>query len=77
MEGRIQNNNYTDDKGVNHYAQDIIVENVESAEAKKIAQKKTRRQTLPVNLLITTMIYHFSIKTASGTKIETSYKKSR
>ena len=29
VEGRIQNNNYTDDNGVNHYAQDIIVENVE------------------------------------------------
>ena len=40
VEGRIQNNNYTDDKGVNHYAQDIIVENVEFAGAKKDSAEK-------------------------------------
>ena len=40
VEGRIQNNNYTDDKGVNHYAQDIIVENVEFAGAKKDSGEK-------------------------------------
>ena len=34
IEGRLRNNNYTDDKGVNHYGQDIIVQTVEFSEAK-------------------------------------------
>ena len=41
VEGRIQNNNYKDNNGVQHYAQDIIVENVEFAGAKKDSDKKS------------------------------------
>ncbi len=41
VEGRLQNNNYTDDKGVNHYGQDIIVQSVEFAGAKKDGGEKT------------------------------------
>jgi len=40
VEGRIQNNNYKDNNGVQHYAQDIIVENVEFAGAKKDSAEK-------------------------------------
>jgi len=40
VEGRIQNNNYKDNNGVQHYAQDIIVENVEFAGAKKDSEQK-------------------------------------
>ena len=40
VEGRIKNNNYTGDKGVNHYAQDIIVQTVEFAGAKKDSAEK-------------------------------------
>ena len=45
VEGRIQNNNYKDNNGVNHYAQDIVVDNVEFAGAKKDGGKKSA----PVN----------------------------
>ena len=40
VEGRIQNNNYKDNNGVQHYTQDIIVENVEFAGAKKDSAEK-------------------------------------
>lgn len=35
LEGEIQNNNYTDAKGVNHYNVQIIARNIEFAESKK------------------------------------------
>ena len=34
IEGRLQNNDYTDKNGVKHYAVDVIVENVEFAGSK-------------------------------------------
>jgi len=41
VEGRLQNNNYKDDNGKVHYAQDVIVENVEFAGGKKDDKKTT------------------------------------
>ena len=37
----MKNNNYKDNNGVQHYAQDIIVENVEFAGAKKDSEQKS------------------------------------
>lgn len=35
IEGRIQNNNYTDKDGVKHYSTEIVVDNIEFADSKK------------------------------------------
>ena len=38
VEGRLQNNNYTDTKGIKHYGVDVIVENVEFGGGKRNEQ---------------------------------------
>ena len=38
VEGRLQNNNYTDAKGIKHYGVDVIVENVEFGGGKRNEQ---------------------------------------
>lgn len=38
IEGRLQNNNYTDTKGIKHYGVDVIVENVEFGGGKRNEQ---------------------------------------
>lgn len=52
IEGRLQNNDYTDKKGVKHYAVDVIVENVEFAGSKvekKSDEPKDEFDGTPVN----------------------------
>lgn len=41
-EGRIQFNNWTDDKGVKHYMTDVIVSNVQFVDSKAEAQPQTQ-----------------------------------
>ena len=52
IEGRLQNNDYTDKNGVKHYAVDVIVENVEFAGSKvekKSDEPKDEFDGTPVN----------------------------
>lgn len=52
IEGRLQNNDYTDKNGVKHYAVDVIVENVEFAGGKaekKSDEEKSEFDGTPVN----------------------------
>ena len=52
IEGRLQNNDYTDQNGVKHYAVDVIVENVEFAGSKvekKSDEPKDEFDGTPVN----------------------------
>lgn len=41
LEGTLQNNNYTDQQGVKHYGEQIIVESVEFCESKNSGEQRT------------------------------------